>query len=335
LTTGNYIKVKRNEGAEISSTLDLAFAPLERNENPSAAAAAQRSVTFSASSSSSSKSEEEDQREENEQKHEVERMVVLQNLNYLDDVITNLETEKQNLENLWKSSTSDSETSLHRAAKSLWQKTSKQITVLNEKRKELMEHLKKLTFGEKLQTFISSSSSDEKNGTESSTQNEILSSTAVSEKKDSSSVSKAICQFFVFGTLFGVVITITVCTCFLQPRQQRQSRQCRVASISIQKFYLFVSFYLNPSRIPEPFDYSKPCFLKADSTGKFYASPIDGEEIPPLPTYEAALALPRSPSASDGEQYDIHHPLHDTSLDHITVIDSIEAPYPKEGTQRF
>uniref|UniRef100_A0A914Q9W8 Uncharacterized protein n=1 Tax=Panagrolaimus davidi TaxID=227884 RepID=A0A914Q9W8_9BILA len=77
-----------------------------------------------------------------------------------------------------------------------------------------------------------------------------------------------------------------------------------------------------------------PCFLKADSTGKFYASPIDGEEIPPLPTYEAALALPRSPSASDGE-HDIHHSLHDTSLDHITVIDSIEAPYPKEGTERF
>jgi hypothetical protein len=318
LTTGNYIKVKRNEGAEISSTLDLAFAPLERNENPSAAA--QRSVTFSASSSSKS---EEDQREENEQKHEVERMVVLQNLNYLDDVITNLETEKQNLENLWKSSTSDSETSLHRAAKSLWQKTSKQITVLNEKKKELMGHLKKLTFGEKLQTFISSSS-DEKNGTESSTQTEHSSSTPVSEKKDSSSVSKAICQFFVFGTLFGVVITITVCTCFLQPRQQRRSRQCRVSSIS----------NLNPSRIPEPFDYSKPCFLKADSTGKFYASPIDGEEIPPLPTYEAALALPRSPSASDGE-HDSRHSSHDTSLDHITVIDSIEAPYPKEQTQRF
>uniref|UniRef100_A0AC34FIX9 Uncharacterized protein n=1 Tax=Panagrolaimus sp. ES5 TaxID=591445 RepID=A0AC34FIX9_9BILA len=190
-----------------------------------------------------------------------------------------------------------------------------------------MENLKSLTFGDKLQTFISSDN-NENNGTDSS--NTSSTSTAVSEKKDSSSVSKAICQFFVFGTLFGVVITITVCTCFLQPRQQRRSRQCRVASIS----------NLNPSRIPEPFDYSKPCFLKADSTGKFYASPIDGEEIPPLPTYEAALALPRSPSSSDGgdeiphyQQQQQNH--HDTSLDSITVIDSIEAPYPKERNERF
>ena len=83
---------------------------------------------------------------------------------------------------------------------------------------------------------------------------------------------------------------------------------------------------MNPSRIPEPFDYSKPCFLKADSTGKFYASPIDGEEIPPLPTYEAALALPRNPSdAEHGENYHHHH-----HLDSVTVIDSIEVPEPKD-----
>jgi hypothetical protein len=303
-STGNYIKVKRNDGAEIASTLDLAFAPLQKDEpliSPSSPS--ERSI-------SSSEVDEAEEAEKNEQKHEVERMVILQNLNYLDDVITNLETEKQNLENLWKSSTSDAETSLHRAAKSLWQKTSKQIEVLNKKKKELLESLKTLTFGEKLQKFIEN---DSENDTSASTQAPSSADSDDKKETSASSISKAICQFFVFGTLFGVVITITVCTCFLQPRQHRRSRQCRIASIS----------NLNPSRIPEPFDYSKPCFLKADSTGKFYASPIDGEEIPPLPTYEAALALPRSPSSA-AARVDINE------LDSVTVIDSIEVPYPKD-----
>ena len=76
-----YLKVKRNDGAEIASTLDLAFAPLQRDEpiisSPSAPSAA--------ASAASSKSEEElrKEEEENEQQKEVERMVILQNLNYL------------------------------------------------------------------------------------------------------------------------------------------------------------------------------------------------------------------------------------------------------------
>ncbi|KAE9555611.1 hypothetical protein FO519_001189 [Halicephalobus sp. NKZ332] len=192
-----------------------------------------------------------------------ERMAIIQNLNYLEDIIANLDDEKEKLENLWKSSTTESH--LQKAAKSLWEKTNKQINLLNEKKTELTETLKNLSFAkEEILSF------EEFNET----------ATVPSKKSENtrSNLSKAVCQFFVFGTLFGVVVTITTCSCFLQPKNQERNS---------------ITSNLNLSRIPEPFDYSKPCLLKADSSGRFYASPIDGEEIPPLPTYEAALNLPQ------------------------------------------
>jgi len=193
---------------------------------------------------------------------EFEKMAIVQNLNYLTDILRNLNEEKDKLEALWKSSTTESQ--LQKAAKALWEKTKQQIDLLDDKKEELTKTLKSLSFSKEEFSHF-----DELNAT----------TTASSKKPENSPshLSRAICQFFVFGTLFGVVVTITACSCFLQPKEQNRSSS---------------TSNLNLNRIPEPFDYSKPCFLKADSSGRFYASPIDGEEIPPLPTYEDALNLP-------------------------------------------
>uniref|UniRef100_A0A1I7Z7M3 Secreted protein n=1 Tax=Steinernema glaseri TaxID=37863 RepID=A0A1I7Z7M3_9BILA len=74
--------------------------------------------------------------------------------------------------------------------------------------------------------------------------------------------SRIICQFFVFGTLFGV------------PRSATD---------------------VNPSNVPAPIDYNKPYQLKCDSKGQCYASPLNDDEIPPLPTYDIALTMPSTP----------------------------------------
>ncbi|TKR87567.1 hypothetical protein L596_011943 [Steinernema carpocapsae] len=94
--------------------------------------------------------------------------------------------------------------------------------------------------------------------------------------------SRIICQFFVFGTLFGVVCSISTCTCFLQPR----ARNNRTANGSVD---------VNPSNVPAPIDYNKPYQLKCDSKGQCYASPLNDDEIPPLPSYDVALTLPSTP----------------------------------------
>uniref|UniRef100_A0A7E4VF20 Transmembrane protein n=1 Tax=Panagrellus redivivus TaxID=6233 RepID=A0A7E4VF20_PANRE len=283
-TISTETKVKRNDGVEIASTLGLTFQspePTEADVDKSAEAV---------------------------QHHEFQRMAVLQNLNYMDDVITNLETERANLERMWKSTTAPGESQLQRAAKSLWQKTVKQLAVLHQKKLELVETLKSITFDENAQPMADSDNIRHELNVSSTT------AKSPAAKEGASNLSKAICQFFVFGTLFGIVVTITICTCFLQPKQQRRRRH-RVASIS-----------MNPSRIPEPFDYSKPCLLRADASGRFYASPLDSDEIPPLPTYEAALALPRSPSESTPAPSfeDV------TSLQSIAVV-STPAPEPRDA----
>ncbi|KAK0412144.1 hypothetical protein QR680_006057 [Steinernema hermaphroditum] len=94
--------------------------------------------------------------------------------------------------------------------------------------------------------------------------------------------SRIICQFFVFGTLFGVVCSISTCTCFLQPR----ARNNRTANGNTD---------VNPSNVPAPIDYNKPYQLKCDSKGQCYASPLNDDEIPPLPSYDIALTMPSTP----------------------------------------
>lgn len=94
--------------------------------------------------------------------------------------------------------------------------------------------------------------------------------------------SQLICQFFVFGTLFGVVCSISTCTCCLQPRaSQRRSAQLNG---------------VNPTNVPAPIDYSKPYMIKCDSQGSCYASPLNDDEVPPLPSYNKALTCPTQPS---------------------------------------
>ncbi|EFO21899.2 hypothetical protein LOAG_06585, partial [Loa loa] len=52
---------------------------------------------------------------------------------------------------------------------------------------------------------------------------------------------------------------------------------------------------VNPTSIPAPIDYSKPYMIKCDSKGSCYASPLNDDEIPPLPSYNKALTCPTHP----------------------------------------
>ncbi|KHN80968.1 hypothetical protein Tcan_15644 [Toxocara canis] len=94
--------------------------------------------------------------------------------------------------------------------------------------------------------------------------------------------SQLICQFFVFGTLFGVVCSISTCTCCLHPRNDRRSN--------------FDLNGVNPTNVPAPIDYSKPYMLKCDSRGSCYASPLSDGEVPPLPSYTEALSCSTQPA---------------------------------------
>ncbi|MFH4975676.1 hypothetical protein AB6A40_002385 [Gnathostoma spinigerum] len=107
-------------------------------------------------------------------------------------------------------------------------------------------------------------------------------STSTSEKGNIG--SQLICQFFVFGTLFGVVCSISTCTCCLQPRAERR-RNSDLNGV-------------NPSNVPAPIDYSKPYMIKCDSRGSCYASPLTDDEVPPLPSYSEALTCPTYPVPS-------------------------------------
>ncbi|VDD95527.1 unnamed protein product [Enterobius vermicularis] len=107
--------------------------------------------------------------------------------------------------------------------------------------------------------------------------------------------SQLVCQFFVFGTLFGVVCSISTCTCCLKPRSDRRN-----AGLS----------EVNPTNVPAPIDYSKPYMLKCDSRGSCYASPLSDDEVPPLPSYADALECARQPTPTK----------HSKSNDDINVV---------------
>ncbi|VDN08262.1 unnamed protein product [Thelazia callipaeda] len=53
---------------------------------------------------------------------------------------------------------------------------------------------------------------------------------------------------------------------------------------------------VNPANVPAPIDYSKPYMIKCDSRGTCYASPLNDDEVPPLPSYKKALTCPLHPS---------------------------------------
>uniref|UniRef100_A0A0N5AZE3 Uncharacterized protein n=1 Tax=Syphacia muris TaxID=451379 RepID=A0A0N5AZE3_9BILA len=99
--------------------------------------------------------------------------------------------------------------------------------------------------------------------------------------------SPLVCQFFVFGTLFGVVCSISTCTWCLKPNTETPSTP---------------TSEVNPTNVPAPIDYSKPYMIKCDSRGSCYASPLDDDEVPPLPSYADALECPKEPTYSSNSK---------------------------------
>uniref|UniRef100_A0A915EB55 Uncharacterized protein n=1 Tax=Ditylenchus dipsaci TaxID=166011 RepID=A0A915EB55_9BILA len=98
--------------------------------------------------------------------------------------------------------------------------------------------------------------------------------------------SQLLCQFFVFGILFGVGCSISTCTCFYRSRPSTTTYQSSFTCDAPASMATCIS-----NGIPEPFDYSKPCCLKVDEQGLCYASPLPTGEIPALPSYEQALSM--------------------------------------------
>ncbi|CEF68704.1 Hypothetical protein SRAE_2000335900 [Strongyloides ratti] len=90
-----------------------------------------------------------------------------------------------------------------------------------------------------------------------------------------SKTSRIVCQFFVFGTLFGVVCSISACACLLQPKNRHE-----IPDISID---------LPPPTLK---DDGKPIRIQFGDDGLCYAHILDDKEIPPLPDYYSALSLP-------------------------------------------
>lgn len=118
-------------------------------------------------------------------------------------------------------------------------------------------------------------------------------SSSKSPVKGTSLSSQLVCQFFIFGTLFGVVCSISTCTCCLQPRPSRRR---------------FCVNGVNPTNVPAPIDYSKPYVLKCDGDGSCYASPLSDGEVPPLPPYNLALKCATQPIATAATVH-ASHPL--------------------------
>lgn len=106
-------------------------------------------------------------------------------------------------------------------------------------------------------------------------------------KPSSAFSSPLVCQFFVFGTLFGVVCSISTCTWCLKPNTETPSTP---------------TSEVNPTNVPAPIDYSKPYMIKCDSRGSCYASPLDDDEVPPLPSYADALECPKEPTYSSNSK---------------------------------
>uniref|UniRef100_A0AC35UHC9 Uncharacterized protein n=1 Tax=Rhabditophanes sp. KR3021 TaxID=114890 RepID=A0AC35UHC9_9BILA len=93
-----------------------------------------------------------------------------------------------------------------------------------------------------------------------------------------SRISRIVCQFFIFGTLFGVVCSISACTCLLQPNHGGEN-----------------NFSRNEPRLsiaPPVEENTKPIRIQFLEDGYCYATEMANNEIPPLPDYKSALKMP-------------------------------------------
>nr|CAD2143840.1 unnamed protein product [Meloidogyne enterolobii] len=106
------------------------------------------------------------------------------------------------------------------------------------------------------------------------------------EKKEG--ISKLICQFFVFGILFGVVCSISACSCIFRSRHFNNSQRIFNGINTLEEANLN-----RLKQIKEPFSLDQPYYLKIDEKGLFYACPLNNkEEIPKLPNYLEACKMP-------------------------------------------
>ncbi|MCP9259811.1 hypothetical protein DINM_003009 [Dirofilaria immitis] len=92
------------------------------------------------------------------------------------------------------------------------------------------------------------------------------------------------CQFLSFCIIICGVCLLWACTCCAQPRNNIHQNSDDILN------------GVNLANIPAPIDYNKPYMIKCDSRGTCYASPLNDDEIPPLPSYEKALTCPTHPS---------------------------------------
>uniref|UniRef100_A0A1I8EWN8 Uncharacterized protein n=1 Tax=Wuchereria bancrofti TaxID=6293 RepID=A0A1I8EWN8_WUCBA len=90
-----------------------------------------------------------------------------------------------------------------------------------------------------------------------------------------------VCQFISFCIIVSGICLLWTCTCCIQSRSadDRDDSLCGV----------------HPTSVPAPIDYSKPYMIKCDSQGSCYASPLNDDEVPPLPSYNKALSYPTYP----------------------------------------
>ncbi|KAK6107393.1 putative integral membrane protein [Brugia pahangi] len=90
-----------------------------------------------------------------------------------------------------------------------------------------------------------------------------------------------VCQFISFCIIVSGICLLWTCTCCTQSRSVDDSDESLCG--------------VNPASVPAPIDYSKPYMIKCDSQGSCYASPLNDDEVPPLPSYNKALSCPTHP----------------------------------------
>ncbi|KAL3984709.1 hypothetical protein ACH3XW_35665 [Acanthocheilonema viteae] len=94
-----------------------------------------------------------------------------------------------------------------------------------------------------------------------------------------------VCQFISFCIIISGVCLLWTCTCCAHSRSIDQNGTDSLNGV-------------NPINVPAPIDYSKPYMIKCDSQGSCYASPLDDDEVPPLPSYDKALTCSTHPSST-------------------------------------
>ncbi|KAL7073556.1 hypothetical protein ACQ4LE_007526 [Meloidogyne hapla] len=108
------------------------------------------------------------------------------------------------------------------------------------------------------------------------------------KKEEGISQNKLICQYFVFGILFGAVCSISACSCIFRSRHSNTTQR----AIIFNGTALEEATLNRLTQIREPFSPDKPYCLKIDEKGLYYACPLNNKEIPPLPNYLEACKMP-------------------------------------------